>query len=87
MTALLTRRLTYRALTPGSTSLSDAIALLGREPDAAYSLTAEEAELYLVCAGDAAEYRFESADTPIVCTLYADENGIVQYIRQSIKTE
>lgn len=86
-TGLLTSRFEYGALKTGFTSLSDAIALLGREPDAAYSLTAEEAEMYLVCAGDAAEYRFESADTPIVCTLYADENGIVQYIRQSIKTE
>ncbi|MCR4886074.1 MAG: hypothetical protein K5919_04080 [Clostridiales bacterium] len=86
-TGLLTSRFEYGDLKTGFTSLADAINLLGREPDAAYSVDADAAEMYLVCPGEAAEYRFDQADTPIVCTLYADENGTVQYIRQSINTD
>ena len=66
----------------GETGLADAIAFLGREPDAQIPMDDAAAEMYRVCPGTAAVYHLEPwLDGPAhVFTLFSDENGTVQYV-------
>lgn len=86
VTGLLTCSLDLYDLETGKTTLTQAESFLGREPDARLDIDADTANLYRVCPGTAVLYRLESYDgTPLVFTLYADENGVVQYLKLSLE--
>ena len=83
---LLSSRVELPGIQTGSTSLQEAVRFLGRAPDAQLPLDAAAAEIYLVCPGTAAVYSFESAfAAPMTLTLYADESGVVQYMKLAIQ--
>ena len=85
VTGLLTGSLSLYDLETGKTTLTQAESFLGREPDARLTIDGDTASLYRVCPGTAAMYRLESySGLPLVFTLYADENGIVQYLKLSL---
>ena len=70
----------------GKTLLSDAEKYLNAEPAARVSLDETAAESYRVCAGAASVYLLEDQNgKPLTFTLYADENGVVQYVKLSYK--
>ena len=71
-------------MAPGKINLEEAILLLGREPDAQLSLDEAAAELYRVCSGTAAIYQVDGIHSPLQFTLYADENGTVQYMKLAV---
>lgn len=80
VTGLLSSRLSLLDLETGYISLSDAVAFLGREPDLYQIIDRDDAENRRVCIGKAAIYRIQSNENePLVFTLYADEEGTVQY--------
>ena len=78
---LLTSRAYLMEIQTGKTALSDAERFLGREPAARITLDEAAAEMYLVCTGTASVYRFEDGSIAFTFTLYADQDGIVQYIK------
>lgn len=85
VTGLLSSRVDLYDIETGKTALSDAIVFLGREPDASLALDETAANMYLVCPGTAAVYRLNAYDgAPLTFTLYADANGIVQYLKLSL---
>ena len=73
---ILSHRVDYFGIFTGKTTLAEAEALIGQEPARRLDLNETEAELYRVCPGTAAVYKLYGN----LFTLYADENGIVQYI-------
>lgn len=84
------------AIHTGETTLSDAVSFLGREPDGIIELDEETAETYLVCPGTAAVYHVDSIGFDALVhgsvhgyefTLYADQDGVVQYLRLMIENE
>ena len=78
---LLTSRASLMEIQTGKTTLSDAERFLGREPAARITLDETAAEMYLVCPGTASVYRFENGAISLTFTLYADQDGVVQYIK------
>ena len=66
----------------GKTTLAEAVALLEEEPLAQLPISETTAELYRVCPGTAAVYHYtDLEDRNVSFTLYADENGIVRFIK------
>lgn len=78
---ILTSRVDHYGINTGKTTLEEAIALMGEEPLARLPISEAAAEMYRVCPGEAAVYRDEKTGQSF--TLYADETGVVQYIRQA----
>ena len=70
----------------GKTTLAEAEAFLRQAPSMRIEMDETLAELYRVCPGTAAIYQLEAADgNPLEFTMYADQDGIVQYIKLAIK--
>lgn len=95
LSGILTSRVDMFGIETGKTSLTEAKRLLGM-PMAELPFTEETARMYLTCPGVAAVYTFESdhpihkgetglTTTRVSLTLYADESGIVQYIKLSLE--
>ncbi len=94
VTGLLTSRVDQYGIETGKTTLDEAEKMLAREgiripiPEAA-------AELYHVCPGTALVYTYYLDDVndpenpyngrPVSFTLYADEEGVVQYIKMALE--
>ena len=89
VTGLLSGNADLFQIHTGETSLADAIAFLGREPDAKIDIDEAAAELYRVCPGTAAVYQLEpwQSGPAHTFTLYADSEGIVQYVKLVIQAE
>ncbi len=84
VTGILTGQLDLFDLETGRTTLAQAQSFLGAEPAAVLSLDASAAEMYCVCPGTAAIYPMEeSFGVPYTFTLYADTDGIVQFVKLS----
>ena len=81
VTGVLSHRVDYFGIFTGKTTLSEAEALIGQEPAMRLDLDEAAAEIYRVCPGTAVIYKLNRD----VLTLYADENGIVQYIKQALE--
>ena len=77
------------AIHTGETTLSDAVSFLGREPDITIEMNEDAAEIYCVCPGTAAVYHVEPQPdgSAYEFTLYADSDGIVQFVRLMIENE
>ena len=80
---LLTSRASLMEIQTGKTTLAEAERFLGREPVARITLDETAAELYMVCPGTASVYRFvnDYCGGPFTFTLYADQDGVVRYIK------
>ena len=82
VTGILTSRVDHFGIETGKTTLEKAIALMEAEPLIRLPMTEAAAEMYRVCPGTAAVYRYEDMEKRNVSfTLYADEEGVVQWIR------
>ncbi len=82
LTGILSRRADCFGIETGKTALKDAEAIIGREPASRLPMNEAAAEIYRVCPGSASIYPGSDADgNALSFTLYADESGIVQYIR------
>ena len=86
VTGILTHRADLPGIVTGKTTLSDAEAFLGVSPALRMDVSKALAGIYLVCPGTASVYQFQSIDgEPLSLTLYADENGVVQYVKYAIE--
>ncbi len=82
VTGILTHRADLPGIVTGKTTLSEAEAFLGVAPTLRMEISETLADIYLVCPGTASVYQFKSIDDePLSLTLYADENGVVQYVK------
>ena len=81
VTGVLSHRVDYFGIFTGKTTLSEAEAMIGQEPAMRLDLDEAAAEIYRVCPGTAVIYKLNRD----VLTLYADENGIVQYIKLALE--
>ena len=81
VTGVLSHRVDCFGIFTGKTTLSEAEAMIGQEPAMRLDLDEAAAEIYRVCPGTAVIYKLNRD----VLTLYADENGIVQYIKQALE--
>lgn len=81
VTGILSHRVDYFGIFTGKTTLSEAEAMIGQEPAMRLDLDEAAAEIYRVCPGTAVIYKLNRD----VLTLYADENGIVQYIKLALE--
>lgn len=81
VTGILSHRVDYFGIFTGKTTLAEAEALIGQEPAMRLDLDEAAAEIYRVCPGTAVIYKLNRD----VLTLYADENGLVQYIKQALE--
>lgn len=95
VSGILTSRVDMYGIETGKTTLSEAKRLLG-EPAAETAVDGDMAEQYLVCPGTAARYVFTSEQAinlgetgqtanQVSLTVYADESGMVRYIRLSLE--
>ena len=80
LTGLLSSRVDASGVITGKTTLTEAKAALG-EPVAEIAIDEETAESCRVCPGVAAVYRFEQETAEAAYTLYADRDGVVQFIQ------
>ena len=80
VTGILSHRVDYFGIFTGKTTLKEAEALIGQEPLAQLILDETAAERYRVCPGTLSFYSLNGE-----LSLYADENGIVQYIELSLQ--
>lgn len=80
LTGLLSSRVDAPGVITGKTALTEAKAALG-EPVAEIAIDEETAESCRVCPGVAAVYRFEQETAEAAYTLYADRDGVVQFIQ------
>ena len=86
ITGFLSCRIDLPGIFTGKTLLSEAEALFSQEPAIRMETDASLAELYRVCPGTACVYLLASPDgAPAACTLYADSDGIVQFIKLSVQ--
>ena len=82
VTGLLTSRTDLMDIHTASMALADAEAFLREAPTMEMEIDESLAEIYRVCPGTAAIYRLNAADgKPIVFTLYADADGVVQFVK------
>lgn len=80
VTGILTSRVDAYGVETGFTSLEQALSLLG-QPARQESVDAEAAEYLLVCPGTAATFSYTTPSGQAECTLYADAEQTVRYIR------
>ena len=86
VTGILTSRVDHFGIETGKTALDDAIRLLAEDPLACLPISESAAELYRVCPGTAAIYYANDMEgNRLSFTLYADEAGIVQYIKLALE--
>lgn len=86
VTGLLTGRADLMDIQAGKTTLTEAEAFLNREPTLRMEMDESLAELYRVCPGTASIYRLEPVDgRNAAFTLYADQDGILQYIKLALE--
>ena len=86
VTGILTCRADLPGIVTGKTTLSEAENFLGVEPTLRMDVSEALAEIYLVCSGTASIYQFRSVDDePLSLTLYADENGVVQFVKYALE--
>ena len=86
ITGLLTNRVDQFGINTGKTTLEDAVALMDEDPLVRLPIGEAAAELYHVCPGTAALYSYTDMENRNVSfTLYADENGVVQYIKLALE--
>ena len=86
VTGLLTGRADLMDIQTGRTTLTEAEAFLNREPTLRMEMDEALAELYQVCPGAASIYRLEPVDgRNAALTLYADRDGVVQYIKLALE--
>ena len=81
VTGILSHRVDFFGIFTGKTTLAEAEVLIGQEPATRLDLDEAAAEIYRVCPGTAAIYKLDGD----MFTLYADENGIVQYIKLALE--
>lgn len=81
VTGVLSHRVDYFGIFAGKTTLSEAEAMIGQEPAMRLDLDEAAAEIYRVCPGTAVIYKLNRD----MLTLYADENGVVQYIKLALE--
>ena len=81
VTGILSNRADYFGIFTGKTALKDAEALMEREPSARLSVDETFAEMYRVCPGTMDVYSMDG----YLFTLYADVNGVVQYIGMDLQ--
>ena len=81
VTGILSHRVDYFGIFTGNTALTEAEALVGEEPVTRLDLDEAAAEIYRVCPGTAAIYK----QNGYLFTLYADVDGVVQYIKLSLQ--
>lgn len=81
VTGILSHRVDCFGIFTGKTTLSEAEALIGQEPIMRLDLDEAAAEIYRVCPGTAVIYKLNG----YMFTLYADENGVVQYIKLALE--
>ncbi len=91
ITGLLTSRVDSYGIETGKTLLAEAMSLVGL-PATEFPVSQTDAQRLLVCEGSAAAYRFTDATvidsytlSTLSLTLYADMDGIVQYIKLAIE--
>ena len=85
VTGILTSQWDFGKIQTGKTSLEDAKAFLETQPSAVIDLDEGAAEYYRVCPGSAAVYTVPNHEgEEIAFTLYADLDGVVQYVKLSI---
>lgn len=86
VTGILTHRADLPGIVTGKTTLSEAEAFLGVAPTLRMEISETLADIYLVCSGTASIYQFRSVDDePLSLTLYADENGVVQFVKYALE--
>lgn len=86
VTGILTARVDHFGINTGKTTLEEAIALMEQEPLARLPIGEAAAELYRVCPGEAALYENKDMEgRSLSFTLYADDAGVVQYIKLAMK--
>ena len=86
VTGILAGRVDHFGIETGKTSLSQAEALMEREPDVRLTIPDSLAEMYLVCPGTASVYIAGDAEgRKISFTLYADDKDIIQYIKLALE--
>lgn len=84
VTGIVSGQVDLYGLQTGKTTLDEAEDFLSRDPAARIEISEAAAELYHVCPGDALVYPFDGWNSaPLTLTLYADEAGIVQYLKLS----
>ena len=81
VTGILSRRVDYFGIFTGKATLTEAETLIGEEPIMRLDLDEAAAEIYRVCPGTAVIYKLNGN----MFTLYADENGVVQYIKLALE--
>ena len=81
ITGVLSHRVDYFGIFTGKITLLEAEALIGQEPMARLALDESAAEIYRVCPGTAVIYKLNG----YMFALYADENGLVQYIKLALE--
>lgn len=95
LAGILTGRIDMYGIETGKTDISQAKYLLG-EPLAEMSLSPETAEMYLVCPGTMLVYSYPGEhpiyhgntgefSQAVLLTLYADDGGVIQYIKKSLQ--
>ena len=82
VTGILSSRADYFGIFTGKTTLIEAETLMAQEPAARLPIDEAAAEIYRVCPGTAVVYPWPDGS---LFTLYADENGVVQYIKLALK--
>ena len=82
VTGILTSRVDHFGIETGKTTLDEAIALMETPPLITLPMSEAAAEIYMVCPGSAAVYHSRDMDgSALSFTLYADESGVVQYVK------
>ncbi len=86
VTGLLSARVDQFGVYTGKTTLADAIALMEEEPLAQLPISEAAADMYRVCPGTAAVYHYtDMEERDVSFTLYADREGVVQYIKLALE--
>ncbi|MBQ9264816.1 MAG: hypothetical protein IJ189_11510 [Clostridia bacterium] len=82
-----TNQIDLYGISTGATTLEEAEGFLGNAPVSRMELNEAAAEIYHVCPGHMLIYPLTRAgdQSPMTLTLYADEEGIVQYIKLAIE--
>lgn len=86
VTGLLTARVDHFGINTGKTTLADAERLLGDETPLRIAIDEATAAAWRVCPGAASVYSTADREgRALSFTLYADENGVVQYLKLSLQ--
>ena len=86
VTGVLTSRVDHFGINTGKTTLAEAETLLGTAPSGKLTMDEATAAAYRVCPGTASIYTGADMNgRKLSFTLYADENGVVQYIKLALE--